>query len=193
MGGNDVGGKFVAFNSYVLEAGGGKRSAEVKLFDVDSKPFLAFGYSGLEKKFDHIQAGSACGNIVRYVEKIAACSAAHTKFNGSVVVDFLFDHRIIIDNVAKAVAGDCRIGNGDDCSGQDEAGDLFGFGSDPMEAIRSGFGCGVGEGFAVPIEIERDNCFGFVVFVGGVERVCVGVGRCSGGVRVVRWGLGSVK
>ena len=105
----------------------------------------------------------------------------------------MFDHRIIVDNVAKAVAGDCRIGNGDDGSRQDEAGDLFGFGSDPMEAIRSGFSCGVGEGFAVPIEIERDNWFGFVVFVGRVERVCVGVGRCSGGVRVVRWGLGSVK
>ena len=54
MGGNDVDGKFVAFNWYVLETGGGKRSAEVKIFDIDSKPFLAFGYSGLKKKFDHI-------------------------------------------------------------------------------------------------------------------------------------------
>ncbi len=88
MGGNDVGGKFVAFNSYVLEARGGKRSAKVKIVDVDSKPLLAFGYSGLEKKFDHIQAGSACGNIVRYVEKTAACSAANTIFDGPVFVDF---------------------------------------------------------------------------------------------------------
>ena len=78
MGGNGVDGKFVALNSYVFKTGGGKRSAEVKVFDIDSKPFLALGDSGLEKKFDHIQAGSACGNIVRYVEKIAACSAAHT-------------------------------------------------------------------------------------------------------------------
>jgi hypothetical protein len=75
---------------------------------------------------------------------------------------------------------------GNDGSRQDEASDLFGFGSDPMEAIRSGFSCGVGEGFAVPIQIERDDWFGFVVFVGRVERVCVGVGRSSGGVRVLR-------
>jgi hypothetical protein len=65
----------------------------------------------------------------------------------------LFDHRIIVNNVAKAVAGNCRIGNGDYGPRQDEAGDLFGFGSDPIEAIRSGLSCGIGEGFAVPIQI----------------------------------------
>ena len=52
--------EFVALNSDVLKAGGGKGSAEVKIFDIDGKPFLAFGYSGLKKKFDHVQACSAC-------------------------------------------------------------------------------------------------------------------------------------
>jgi hypothetical protein len=105
----------------------------------------------------------------------------------------LFDYRIIVNNVAKAVAGYCRIGNGDYGSREDEAGDLFGFSSDPMEAIRSGFSCGVGEGFAVPIQIESESWFGFVVIVGRVERVCVWVGRGGGGVRVWRWGLGGVR
>ena len=177
MGGNDVGGKFVAFNSYVLETGGGKRSAEIKIFDIDSKPFLAFGYSGLEKKFDHIQAGSACGNIVRYVEKIAACSAANTIFDGPVFVDFLFDDRIIIDDVTTAAAGNGRIGDGDDGPRQDEAGDLLAFGSDPMGTIGSGFGCSVGERFAVLIQIESEMWCGCIGFVGRLARVCVGVGR----------------
>ncbi len=60
VGGYSGGREFVALNSYVLKAGGGKESAEVKVFDIDGKPFLAFGYSGLEKNFDHVQAGSAC-------------------------------------------------------------------------------------------------------------------------------------
>jgi hypothetical protein len=38
-----------------------------------------------------------------------------------------------------------------------------------------------------------DSWFGFVGFVGRVERVCVWVGRGGGGVRVLRWGLGDVR
>jgi hypothetical protein len=82
VGGYSGGGEFVALDADVLIAGGRKWSAEVKIFDVDCKPFLAFGYSGLEQKFDHVQAGSACRHVVRCVKKIAAsCSAANPKFD----------------------------------------------------------------------------------------------------------------
>ena len=89
----------------------------------------------------------------------------------------LYD-RIIINDVAKAVAGNGRIGDGDYGPRQDEAGDLLGFGSDSMETIRSGFGCSVGERFTDPIQIESESWCGCVGFVGNREvRVCVWGGR----------------
>ncbi len=110
-------GEFGALDADVLIAGGRKWSAKIKVFDVNSKPFLAFGYSGLEQKFDHVQAGSACGHVVWYVEKISACSAANPKLYRSVVVEFLFDNRIVINDVAKTVAGNSGVGDRDDRAG----------------------------------------------------------------------------
>jgi hypothetical protein len=98
-------------------------------------------------------------------------------FDGPVLVDFLFDNRIITNDVAKVVAGNGRIGDGDDGPRQDEAGDLLTFGSDPMETIGSGFGCSVGERFTVLVQIEGKRWCGCVGFVGRLERVYVGVGR----------------
>ncbi len=89
----------------------------------------------------------------------------------------MFDDRIIINDVAKAVAGNGRIGDGDYGPRQDEAGDLLAFGSDPMETIGSRFGCSVGDRFTVPVQIESEGWCGCVGFVGRVERVCVCVGR----------------
>jgi hypothetical protein len=123
--------------TYSLITGGRKGSAEVKIFYVDGKPFLAFGYSGLEQEFDHVQTGSACRHVVWYFKKIAACSTAYSKFDGSVVVEFLFDNRIVVNDVSKAVAGNNGESDRDNGAGKDETGDLFGFGGDPMDAIRS--------------------------------------------------------
>ncbi len=47
VGGYSGGGEFGALDANVLIAGGRKWSAKIKVFDVNSKPFLAFGYSGL--------------------------------------------------------------------------------------------------------------------------------------------------
>ena len=169
-------GDFVAFNAYVFIAGGRKWSAKVKIFDVNREPFLPFRYSGLEEKFDHVQAGSACRHVVRYVKKVSACCASNPKLDRSVVVEFLFDHRIVIHDVAKTVAGNSRVGDRDDRAGQDEAGDFFGFRDDPMEAIRSGLGRGIGERLSMAIQIKSKCGIGFVGCVGRRERGCVGVG-----------------
>ncbi len=87
------------------------------------------------------------------------------------------------------------MGDGDYGSRQDEAGDLFGFGSDPLEAIRSGFGCSIGERLADPIQIESESWVGFIGFVVRVDRGCVWVvrGGCREGVRVFRGGWCSVR
>jgi hypothetical protein len=66
---------------------------------------------------NNVQAGGACRNIVRHVEKITAGSASNAKLNRSVVVEILFDNGIIVHDVPKTVAGNCREGNGDNSSG----------------------------------------------------------------------------
>ncbi len=138
VGGYSGGGKFGALDANVLIAGGRKWSAKIKVFDVNSKPFLAFGYSGLEQEFDYVQASGVCGYVVWwYVKKISACSAANPKLYRAVVVEFLFDNRIVINDVAKSVAGNSGVSDRDDRAGEDEAGDFFGFGGDQMDAIRS--------------------------------------------------------
>ncbi len=137
MGGYSGGGEFGALDANVLIAGRRKWSAKIKIFDVNSKPFLAFRYSGLEQKFDYVQAGSACGHVIWYVKKISACSAANPKLYRSIVVEFLFDNRIVINDVAKTVAGNSGVGDRDDRAGENEAGYFLGFGGDSMEAIRS--------------------------------------------------------
>ncbi len=109
MGGYSCGGKFCALDANVLIAGGRKRSAKIKIFDVNSKSFLAFGYSGLEQEFDYVQASGACGYVVWYVKKISACSAANPKLYRAVVVEFLFDNRIVMNDVAKSVAGNSGV------------------------------------------------------------------------------------
>ncbi len=76
----------------------------------------------------------------------------------------------------KTVAGNSGVGDRDDRARQDEAGDFFGFSGDPMEAIRSGLGCGIGERFSMTIQIQSDSGVGLVGCVGWRERGCVGVG-----------------
>ncbi len=46
-----------------------------------------------------------------------------------------------------------------------------------LVAIRSRFGCIIGERLAVPIQIERESCVGFVGFVCRMKRGCVWVVR----------------
>jgi hypothetical protein len=88
----------------------------------------------------------------------------------------LFDNRIVINDVAKSVAGNSGVGDRDDRAGEDEAGDFFGFGGDPMDAIRSGFGCRVSERLSMAIKVEGYGGFDCVVFVGLRWCGCVRVG-----------------
>ena len=170
------GGKFCALDANILIAGGRKRSAKIKIFDINSKPFLAFGYSGLEQEFDYVQASGACGYVVRYVKKISACSAANPKLYSAVVVEFLFDNRIVINDVTKSVAGNSGVRDRDDRAGENKACDFFGFGGDPMDAIRSGFGGRVGKWLTMAIKVEGYSGFGYVVLVGWRWCGCVRVG-----------------
>ncbi len=88
----------------------------------------------------------------------------------------MLDNRIVVDDVSKAVAGNSGEGDRDDRAGQDEAGDFFGFSGDPMEAIRSRFGCDIGERFSLTIQIKSDSGVGVVGCVGWRERGCVRIG-----------------
>jgi hypothetical protein len=64
--------------------------------------------------------------------------------NLSVVVPFLLNYRVVLDNVAEAVVGNGRVRNPKGCAGDNEAQDLLASFSDgPEVAVGAGFRRGV--------------------------------------------------
>ncbi len=57
----------------------------------------------MQKYFDHVEAGGAGRDVVGNVEKISASSSANAIFYGAIVIPFLFDHRVVVDDVAESI------------------------------------------------------------------------------------------
>ncbi len=77
------------------------------------------------------------------------------ELDGSVGVIFLFDHRVIVDDISKTIAENVGEEHGNDGARRDETSDFFRFGDGPQDFVGARFRRGVCKGFAVSVQVER--------------------------------------
>jgi hypothetical protein len=133
---HDFGGDHFSADADVFVARRWLGSAEVKVRNVQCSPFLFAGYYRVNEHFNGFKWGSSRGDVVRYCKAVAAGGAADATFDGAVVVAFLLDYGIIINDVAEAIFRNIVISDGDDGGWIEETNELICFGSFHMR--RSG-------------------------------------------------------
>ncbi len=87
------------------------------------------------KQFDGFERSGAGVDVVGDCRSITAGDASNPKFGGAVIVSFLLDYGVVIDDISEAVFRDVGVANGDNRFGVEETNKFVGFGSFPLQFI----------------------------------------------------------
>ncbi len=65
----------------------------------------------MQEYFYHVETGGVGRDVVRNVKKIAAGSSSNAIFFSAIVIPFLFDHRVVVDDIAESIQWNIRVGD----------------------------------------------------------------------------------